>query len=360
MSVIATLNRWLNRSPVTSSDLSIYRVLYSLFVLFTLYRADYAAALPPSSLEPLPGPFFAIPGSLPLGLIWLAQVALCGALAMLLVGWHTRFSAIAVGVLQICVYGIGYSFGKIDHTIFLPFVALIFAFAPWSARFSVDSQSSRGSGERYPWAPRCLAVGLGIGMLTAGLPKVVGGWLDWGSHASYGYLVLEKDVFNAPLRSLEYLSEIHLSVLWECVDYATVVLECGLFFAALNWRVFYHWIAALAVFHFAIALSAGIVFPYNIPAYAAFVPWSRVPLLVAALEKVPTAWVDEPIRRLTFCAALAFSFTVLAWLRPAQLVPLVYVAIIALGALAGSAYLTWSAAQAATGVRRRVRGSSGG
>jgi hypothetical protein len=117
------LDDWLTDSPVSAEDLSLFRVMYALFVLVTLWRSDYAAFLPATTFDPPSGPFALLGSAPPLLVIWLLEAVLSVALAALAIGWHTRVSAVVSAVLQIALYGIGYSYGKIDHTIFLPLVA---------------------------------------------------------------------------------------------------------------------------------------------------------------------------------------------------------------------------------------------
>ena len=339
------LDDWLTDSPVASQDLSIFRILYALFVLLTLWRADYAAYLPATAFDPPSGPFALLGSAPPVLMIWLLEAALCVALAALAIGWHTRISAVVSAILQIVLYGIGYSYGKIDHTIYLPLVALLLSFSTWGADFSIEARRRGTKPLGHSWAPRCLAVAIGVGLLTAGLAKVRGGWLSWDSQATFGYLVLERDIFNAPLDSTAFLGSIGHPVVWEIFDYATVFLECGMILAALSWRLFYPGIAALAIFHFFIALTVGIVFPYNLPAYAAFVPWSKLGRLVptTVLDRLTADLASNTVRRWLTCAALASLGLLIAWARPDWFVPGVYMGVVTIGAIVGCGYLAVSA-----------------
>lgn len=331
---------WLTDSPVTGRDMSLFRIVYSFFVLLTMYRADYAAYLPPATFDPPVGPFALLDGPPSVAVIWLIQAALCVFLATLAIGWGTQLSAVAVGVLQILLYGVGYSFGKIDHTIFLPFVALLLAFSAWGSSFSVDSQRDNADLSGNSWVPRCLAVALGVGMLTAGLSKVHGGWLDWSSQATYGYAIMREDVLNTPLDGSAAWSLIDHPVLWELMDYATIAMECGVILAALSWRLFYVALAGLSVFHVLARVVLGILFPYNLMVYAAFVPWSRwraVP--VDRLDRIAVRLASNLWLRVAVCTVIASTGLALVALRPEWFVPTVYLIAILIAGAIGLGYL---------------------
>lgn len=331
---------WLMDSPVSGRDLSLFRIVYAFFVLLTVYRADYAAFLPPAAFDPPVGPFAVLGGAPPAAVIWLVQAALCMSLATLAIGWRTRFSALAVGVLQIVLYGIGYSFGKIDHTIFLPFVALLLAFSAWGSSYSVDSRRDGADLSGSSWVPRCLAVALGVGMLTAGLSKVHGGWLDWSSQATYGYAIIREDVLNTPLDGSAMWWPINHPVLWELMDYATIVMECGVILAALSWRLFYVALAGLSVFHVIARVVLGILFPYNLMVYAAFVPWSRwsaVP--VDRLDRLAARLASSLWLRAAVSTVIASVGLLLVALRPEWFVPTVYLIAILIAGAIGLGYL---------------------
>jgi hypothetical protein len=336
------LDGWLTDSPVSGEDLSLFRILYALFVLLTLWRSDYAASLPPGVFDPPGGPF-ALLSSAPSGqVIWVLQASLCFALSALAIGWRTGLASVTAALLQILLYGIGYSFGKIDHTIFLPLVPLLFSFSAWGSNFSVDAHRAGQKEAVHSWVPRCLAIALGLGMMTAGLAKVRGGWLSWETQAAFSRLVNRQNVFNAPMGQLEFLKSIDHPVIWEILDYATVMLECGIIIAALlSWRTFYLAIASLTVFHFFVWPTMGILFPYNLPAYAAFVPWSRLGgvIPIRALDRLATGLATHAGWRWITCAILACLGLLLAWVRPDWLVPTVYVIVLVTAAIVGIGYL---------------------
>jgi len=163
-------------------------------------------------------------------------------------------------------------------------------------------------------------------MLTAGLAKVRGGWLDVGSQATFGRFVIRRDVFNEPVENFDFLQSLHFPVLWEALDYFTVVLECGVIVAALSWRYFYPVLCVLVIFHLAIWPTMGIMFPYNLLAYAAFLPWTRIaPSAVRDLLDRSASWLaSRSARRAIICGIIASLALLLAYARPPAFISIVY------------------------------------
>jgi hypothetical protein len=179
-------------------------------------------------------------------------------------------------------------------------------------------------------------------MLTAGLAKVRGGWLSWETQATFSRLVNRQDVFNAPIAQLEFLRLIKYSFVWEALDYATVILECGIIIAALvSWRFFYFALASLAIFHFFVWPTMGILFPYNLPAYAAFIPWYRLAGVTPTetLDRLAASLASHAAWRLITCITFACLGLLLACLRPDWLVPTVYSIALVVAAIVGIVFL---------------------
>lgn len=351
------LDGWLTNSPVSDRDLSLFRVIYASFVLLTLWRSDYVSSLPPVAFDPPSGPFALLNSPPSICVIWGIQVLLAISLSALVIGWRTRLAAVTTALLQIVLYGIGYSYGKVDHTIFLPLVPLLLSFSTWGSQFSVDANRAERKPVGHSWALRCLAVAIGVGLLTAGLAKVRGGWLSWDTQATFGRLFMRRDVFNAPPEDFSYLRVMDYPIVWEILDYSTVILECGIVVAALSWRMFYVGIAALATFHLFIWPTMGILFPYNLPAYAAFFPWSRLERLFPTrhMDRVAAKLASHAAWRLTACGVLAGLALLLALLRPPWLVPTVYAIVLIAAGVIGFAYLALTAVRALVALGKRSK-----
>jgi len=268
--LVAHFDEWVARAPVSHRDLSIGRIIYATIGLLTIWRADFAAALPAAAYRPPWGPFRLISGPPPAWAISLLTLALAGCLAFLLIGFFTRTASLATAALLVTLFGFGYSFYQIDHTIMLAVVPLVMAWSSWGSHFSIDSARSRDR-PGQPWTPRVLALALGICYASAGWAKLRTGWLDPHIHTSLEYFLGRTPTTTDAIKAVMLA---HPSPLfWEAVDVGTVVLELGVIVSVLWWPAFRILIACATVFHLGILLILSIHFFYNIPAYAMFVPW---------------------------------------------------------------------------------------
>jgi hypothetical protein len=345
------------QSPVSRQDVSLYRAVYGVFTLVTLWRVDFVATLPPVAFDPPDGPFVLLHFAHSAPFAWALQVLLCSSLSALVIGWHTRVAAIATGVLLILLYGIGFSYGAVVHNIFMAVVPLLFSFSAWSSCYSVDAHLKRPNLVGHPWAPRCLAVALGVGILTGGLAKVYGGWLSLETQATFGHFVLGQHVFDISPEASQFLQQLDHPALWELLDYATVALECGFILIVLSWRTFYFGLAVLAVFHLFILVIMGIAFPYNLAAYAAFIPWAKIlpTAYGSSLDWFTLNLASRIPLRLTVWLLLSTLGVLLAWIRPRWFVPYVEVGVIIFGAIVGSWYLAMFTLRAAAHIRDSSR-----
>lgn len=335
---------WLEKSPVGVADLAWFRILFAAAALILWPTYSWIASYPDAFFAPPPGPFALLSGFPPLAVLVALDVVIRVAFAMVLVGAFTRTASVAVTVLMMVGEGISFSMGKIDHSIMFVLVPLFFGIAGWGDARSLDArrQSRRGQSDalRFAAAPRLFAAAAGVAFLTSAVVKVRGGWVDLSTQASYAYQIQQtngggKDDWFAPI-----LPDVHVPVLWETLDLATVALEGLLILCVLWWRAWRVGLALICFFHLGVYLSFNISFWMNILAYAAFVPWSRVfawlgrlwvrPLLAGSLAVVAASLISlllvsgELHERLTglivlaatVVAAVALALEVRSWVRP--------------------------------------------
>jgi len=161
--------------------------------------------------------------------------------------------------------GLSFSFGKIDHGIFVILVPLVLAFSGWGGARSVDAHLAARDGrpplEPSQWAVRLLAFMMGLAYLTAGLAKLRSGWLDPHTHGARGHFVekyveMNRDELLAPL----FLRIHDVGLFWEALDWFTVALECGFVVTVLWWRTLRLAVACAALFHLGVLLIMNIQF----------------------------------------------------------------------------------------------------
>lgn len=258
-----------------AAGLPAFRILYALLLLlFVSPGAEWISGLPDSFLDPRPGPFLlltSIPSADTVLAIELVRVAACAAL---LVGWRTPWASVAASLLTMTMYGLIYSFGKVDHTILLALTPLLLAPSGWGARWSVDAARGRTAAPRG-WPVALLATAMGAAYAMAGASKLLGGWAAPSSQAAQRYVVRTARLKGEVLLG-GVVEQVDSAVLWEVVDLATLGLEIGLLLLALRLAWFRAGLVGLVGLHVSVLLTMGIDFSSTVFAYAAFLPWDRV------------------------------------------------------------------------------------
>lgn len=282
--------------------LPAYRIVLSLLLLlFWAYNIEWVTRLPDSFLDPRPGPFLFMHTIPPVEVLRGIEIARVLALGALLVGWRTPIASVLTSVLTMALYGVAYSFGKVDHTILLAITPLLLAPSGWGRRWSVDALQDRRPPARG-WSVALLAVAFASAYATAGIAKLHGGWLQWDTQAAQGYaLRLVRTKGDVLLGGL--VEGIDAPVLWELADIATVGLEVGILVLALRLGWFRVGVVGLVGLHVAVFLTMGIDFGKTTYVYAAFLPWHLVMQRVDALAHRLRA----PTRAMTLRAALPAS-----------------------------------------------------
>ena len=277
------LDAWIHDSFETSSEgLALYRILFAVFALVVISPGHQPyvdlvplAALPDSWFTPPAGPMMLFGGFPSEATSRIIHLLLNVSLAALLVGFRTRFASVATGVLFLVIFGFSNSLGKINHTILFALLPLIMVPSGWGSAYSYDSMGGARK-EHASWPLPLLAIVISFAMFTAGFAKILGGWLDPGTHAAYGHLVKQFFVRGRTDLLADYAIGLQSEVLWEIADYATVFFEVGFLFALLSPRTIRLFAGLAVLFHFNIMLTLNIAFVYNIIVYAAFIDWKAV------------------------------------------------------------------------------------
>ncbi len=270
------LDNWIhNTFEVTPGGLALFRIFYALYVLLAIMPGvppyvDYGflADLPSDLFFPPPGPMMLFGDFPPMTIINQIEFGIIAGLVFILFGWKTRTASIVTGLLIIIGNGFSFSMGKINHDLILPLVPLVMSFSNWGKEWSVDAQGNEAPVESWPVT--LLALFLGFMMFTAGFPKILGGWLDPGSLATYGHLVNQHYVSErTDLLSAFFLTFEH-HLFWIALDYITIIFEIGFLFAIFNAKIFRLFCAFAVLFHFSVMLMLNISFIPNLAAYGLF------------------------------------------------------------------------------------------
>lgn len=257
-----------------ATGLPLFRIVLSLLLLVLwAYNAEWVARLPDSFLDPRPGPFLLMQTVPPVGVIAAVEIGRALALGALLVGWRTPTASVLVSLFTMAVYGIAYSFGKVDHSILLAITPMVLAPSGWGRRWSVDAWRGRRPPTRG-WPLALLAVAFGAAYATAGVAKAIGGWWRWDTQAAQGYVLRRVRTTGDALLG-DVVESLDAPLLWELADVATLGVEIGILVLALRLGWFRVGLVGLVGLHVAVFLTMGIDFGKMTYVYAAFLPWDR-------------------------------------------------------------------------------------
>ncbi len=270
--------------PGHAVNLGAARIVFFATTLFLMpwRNADRWAALPAELVHA------------PDGTQWLADLGLASPetvrvlMAIMavstvtgLVGVFSRSSAGVFALTGSYVMWLPESFGKVDHTHHMLWVALLLAVSPSGDALAIDAIRQRSKGKppptpsiEYARPLRVLWVLMGLIYFFPGLLKYMSGGLDWiftnnlVNHARLTWLSFDEvpairiDQWPAPL-------------VWGAAA-ATILFELGFLFAILFRRT-RPWAAIVGfTFHIATHLLMGIAFTSLRMLYLTFVPWHRV------------------------------------------------------------------------------------
>lgn len=324
MQYSSRLSRWIHGwKKTTAEELGLMRIFTSLFLLFFLLPGEgvqhfaWLSSLPDDFYSPAPGPmrlFSSFPG-----LVFFQTVHTIAVLAVIamLVGYRTKITSITAGLAILTLQGLIYSVGKVNHEILIASVPVVMAFSNWGLRYSVDEALKKNvNKEAESWPLLMIALIIGFMMFTAGFPKILGGWLDPSTQATYGHLLnqyfeKERDAFLAG-------AAIHWNspFFWELLDWSTVLFETGFIIAVYRLSWFRVFLCIAVLFHFSTMLLLNIAFLPNFLAYALFLNWQGIhDLLTRIWRKVnKRAGSRAEIQTVFFFSGFtAVMFALLRW-----------------------------------------------
>lgn len=270
---------WIFESfTVTAPGMALYRVFTALFILFFLLPSpsvyNVLGTMPADFFAPPPGPMMLFEGFPPAYVLYLLHYGLIAALLFLVFGWHTRAASLAAGILLLVLKGFIYSLGKINHDLVVVLVPLVMAFSGWGGAYSMDARLGRTSSANG-WTVLLLALFIGFMMFTAGLPKIMGGWLDPSTHAVQGHYLKQFAVRGRRDLLAPYAGALG-PFSWELLDYFTVFFEVGFLLALARPGSIRVFVCLAVLFHAGTMLMMNIAFLPNFLAYAAFLNWNRI------------------------------------------------------------------------------------
>ncbi|MBZ4486839.1 HTTM domain-containing protein [Microbacterium sp. cx-55] len=277
-------DRWARAGSFTAVDVARFRIIYAVVAVLTLPDPTRMASFPDSVFNAPLGPFRLLGGFPPVEVLLILQWALACAIVLLGLGLFTSIASASVTVLLIIVNGVQFSSGKIDHSIIFVLAPVILMFTGWGSRSSLDARlrSATAPTKTPQWPLRLFALVIAIAFASAAIQKLLSGWLSTASQATRGHFIRQ---FVANGRD-EWLTPTFLqfdsTLVWESLDWITVVFEFAFLIAVLNWRAWRIVISVACLFHLGVLLMMNIAFYPNVIAYGAFVTWSVIPYAAAS------------------------------------------------------------------------------
>jgi hypothetical protein len=266
---------WLDHEyHVSDEHLGFIRVLYCAFVLFVIGvpSVTWIAGNPQLLFDPpllsIANLFAGWPSD---GVLWILSLSLVISFLLLLFGFFVPTVSVLVSLLLIVAMNLQFSFGKMDFNILLALAPLAMARSGWGNRYTLARGSSAPN--RSGVCLGVLAIVVGFAMFTAGFQKVVGGWLDPRSQASYAHVVWNSYGEQRHALLVPLAMRLRSAVLWESLDYLTVGFEVLFLVAAIRRSWFRAWIGFAIIFHTSTLLVLDIGFSVIFAAYLVFFEW---------------------------------------------------------------------------------------
>lgn len=278
--MLERLDRWIHGFlPVSAEGLALSRIFFAAyFLLIGIPTFSWISANPPGFFSPPPLSLAAAFSTFPPEPLLLAlDLAICVLLIFLLVGFKTKTTSIALSLAWIVGNSFRFSFGKIDHSIMAVITPAVMAFAGWGARYSIDARGTDNRAEVKAWPLTLLALFLGFGFFSAGLPKLLG-WVDFdlSTQGARGWLVSGWHDLSRRRLLAPFFMRIHSPWFWEAMDLSAVAFEVGVLFTLARRTAFRAYLFVAMIFHLLNLLMLNIGFLTLMPVYVVFAPWERM------------------------------------------------------------------------------------
>ena len=277
-------DRWIHAGSTTRTSLGRFRVLYAVYALTWTADFHWVAAFPDAMYNPPLGPMMLFGGFPPSAVLRGLEALFAVSLVAVLLGWRTRTASWTATVVGVLGFGFTYSSGKINHDILLLLLPGVISSAGWGDRASLDALARRRAGRAQvperalQWPLRLMALMVGLSFFTAAAPKLRGGWLDPSSQAVQAFQVDQYYTQGRTDLLADFFLTLRAPLLWEAMDWATIVLEAGMVLFVLTWRGTRVAFAAATLFHVGVYLMMNINFSNNVVVYGFVAAWDRVPL----------------------------------------------------------------------------------
>ena len=262
---------------ISGPHLALYRISYaSFFLLYGVPTYGWIADNPDAFFSP---PLLSISiffdGFPDPPLLQFLSLLIAALFVFLLFGYFTRTVSLILPFVIIFCDIFAYSFGKIDHDLILWLIPLCLSFAGWGNYYSVDSKRKVGESIES-WPVSLVALLLGFAFFTAGYQKFAGGWLDFETQATKYYTLQSEIVFQRGSLLGDWAITMIPDIMWELLDYATVLFEASFLLAIIKRKYFRLFIIAAILFHISVFLFMSITTTWLFITYLLFIDWATL------------------------------------------------------------------------------------
>jgi hypothetical protein len=270
----AISNWFLNTWQPTFFQLGLARILYCLgFFIIGLPEFGVISGREIVFFDPPPG-ISKVIGPITSEIFWwVFDLLVRISFVSLLFGYRTKFSSLSFGLLMVFGFSYLFSYGKIDHVIYAVIFPLIMAFSNWGGALSVDAANRNKPSSQSPggWTLAYLSLLLGWGYFTAGLPKLLGGWMDPENSATAGFLIKKYYTGEENLYLVDFFATLDNLFIYKMLDYGTLVFELGFIIAIISPRWCLRAIGIAAGFHLGVLLTLNIPFTLHVLVFLPFI-----------------------------------------------------------------------------------------
>ncbi len=257
-------------SEISVEASSIFRILFGLWILFIntpTYR--WLAEVPHKlyhhtwlevfglSIPDLGYPFY-----------MMLDILVIVSITLVILGIRARLFGSIFLLVNVIGYSIENSLGKINHGGLWFALLLCFILSDWSTRNAILPDRKW---RIHKTIISILAICIGFGFLTAGIPKVLH-WVDFDMQSSG---VIKWWLSGLLTESHAGVFDIHMgrapSIILEGLDYVASIFEVSSIILLLMGRRYWRfWLIVASIFHLSNCVLFGITFISYIPVYACF------------------------------------------------------------------------------------------
>lgn len=306
--------------------MGLYRILFALYLLiWGVPNFEWIADSPDAFFNPPTYSLAALLTGFPP--YWFLQglsLLIVVLTLLLLFGWYTRWVSIGLCIAIVIGKSFSFSYGLIGQDLIVWLVPLLMSFGNWGSMYSIDAKQGRvTSTNNSPWPITMMALLLGFGMFSAGLPKLLGGWLDVGTQATRGHLFTQYYVIGNLKLFSSWAINLTNPVFWEAMDWGAVFFEMLFLAAVIRPRWFRLWLLLAIGFHTVTFLIFNISFHFQYIVYLLFIDWGKItPSFYIRFQTITSKVVS--VKGLVIAAVLYLPLYILAQeytLQPGTLAP---------------------------------------